>query len=131
MRLVRFAVLAAVALIIGMPVVTQAQAAKPKAVAHDLEGRAQCLMCHKAGAMEPPPDVPASHAERPDETCMWCHGPGAAMLTKDANAMAHDLEGRAQCLMCHSGAMPNIPAPPEDHEGRGNEYCTLCHSPPS
>ena len=130
MRLVRFAVLAAVALIIGMPVVTQAQAAKPKAVGHDLEGKAQCLMCH-GGAMPNIPAAPENHAERPNETCLWCHGPGAAMLTEDAKGIAHDLEGKAQCQMCHSGAMPNIPAPPEDHEGRGNEYCTLCHSPPS
>ncbi len=131
MRVVRFVAVTAVAMLIGLPVVAQAQAAKPKAVEHTLEGRAQCLMCHKAGAIEAAPDVPASHAERPNETCLWCHGPGAAMLTKDAAAMSHDLKDRAQCQMCHSGAMPNIPAPPADHEGRGNEYCTLCHSPPS
>lgn len=129
MRVVRFATMAAVALLLAIPAVAQAQAAKPKAVEHDLAGKAQCLMCHKAGVMEPVPDVPASHADRPDATCLWCHGPDAAMLTKDASAIPHDLEGKAQCTMCHSGAMPNIPGTPADHEGRGIEYCQLCHKP--
>jgi hypothetical protein len=53
------------------------------------------------------------------------------MLTQDPEPVSHDLEGRAQCQMCHGGTMPNIPASPEDHEGRSNDYCTLCHSPPT
>ncbi|MGD8728028.1 MAG: hypothetical protein PVH40_10305 [Gemmatimonadales bacterium] len=131
MRLVRLGALAAVAVLIGVPAVLQAQAAKPNPVEHTVEGRDQCLMCHKAGAMETATDVPADHADRPNETCMWCHAPDAAMLTQEPSAISHDLEGRAQCEMCHGGAMPNIPATPESHEGRSSEYCTLCHSPPS
>ena len=42
-------------------------------------------------------------------------------------AVSHDLEGKDQCTMCHSGAMEGIPAAPTDHEGRGNETCLMCH----
>jgi hypothetical protein len=130
MHRVRFVTLAAMAALLALPAIGHAQAAKPKAVSHPLEGRAQCLMCHTAGAMEAVPDVPASHVDRPNETCAWCHGPGAAIQTKDAPAVAHPLEGRAQCMMCHGGTMPSIPAAPADHEGRDVKYCTLCHTPP-
>lgn len=53
------------------PMVTGAAPAIP----HDTEGRDQCLMCHTAGAMEPVPDVPASHEGRKNEHCGLCHHP--------------------------------------------------------
>jgi hypothetical protein len=106
-----------------------AQEAKPNAMAHEAEGRAQCLMCHTAGVMEPVPDVPASHAERPNETCLWCHAPDAKMLTVTPKVIPHDLAGRDACLMCHTpGAMEPIPDAPADHDGRGNEFCGMCHT---
>ena len=54
------------------PLVAQA---KPKPVSHDIAGREQCLMCHKAGAMEPVPDAPASHEGREAKHCTLCHKP--------------------------------------------------------
>jgi hypothetical protein len=42
--------------------------------------------------------------------------------------MQHTDQGRAQCLMCHAGTMPNIKAVPKNHEGRGNDACLLCHA---
>jgi hypothetical protein len=42
--------------------------------------------------------------------------------------MQHTAQGRAQCLMCHGGTMPNIKAAPKSHEGRGNEICLSCHA---
>jgi hypothetical protein len=42
--------------------------------------------------------------------------------------MQHTAQGRAQCLMCHGGTMPNIKAAPQNHEGRGNEACLWCHA---
>ena len=83
------------------------------------------MMCHKAEVMEAAPDAPADHAERPNETCMLCHAADAAIQTKTASAIPHDLAGKANCTMCHSGAMPNIPASP--HEGIDTKYCGLCH----
>ena len=107
------------------------QAAKPKATSHDLEGRDNCLMCHTPGAMEPVPDAPASHEGRGNEVCQWCHAADSPMLTYDVKAIGHDLEGRDNCLMCHTaGAMEPVPDVPASHEDRGNEHCQLCHKAP-
>ncbi len=106
------------------------QAAKPKAVAHDLAGRDQCLMCHTPGVMEAVPDAPADHAKRPNETCLLCHAPGAAIQTTDPPGITHELEAREQCLMCHQpGVMEPVPDAPKSHAGWANTYCTLCHKP--
>jgi hypothetical protein len=87
-------------------------------------------MCHTPGAMAPVPDVPASHAERPNETCQWCHAADAGIQTTDPPAIAHDTAGRDNCLMCHTpGAMAPVPDVPASHEGRGNEHCGMCHKP--
>lgn len=104
-----------------------AQAAKPKAMSHSAEGRSNCMMCH-SGAMEAVPGVPASHEGRPNEVCLWCHAPDAAIQTKEPPVVPHQLEGREQCIMCHSGKMEAVPAVPADHEGRDVKYCTLCHT---
>jgi hypothetical protein len=112
---------------VAVPAAAQ-EAAKPKLVAHDLAGREQCLMCH-SGAMEAVPAVPETHAERPNETCLWCHAADAEVQTKTAPAIAHDLAGRDNCTMCHSGAMEGVKATPPSHEGRDVQYCGLCHKP--
>ncbi len=128
------AVAATVALLAGpamAPVLAQEGPAKPPPVQHDLEGRSACLACH-AGAMEAIPSVPESHTSRPNETCMWCHAPNATMQTTAPVAIPHDLEGRSACLMCHAaGAMEAIPDVPATHEGRTDQFCTLCHGQPS
>ncbi len=104
--------------------------APPPAITHSAEGRDDCLMCHKAGAIEPVPDVPANHVDRPSEICLMCHAPDAAVQTTAPVAVPHSLEGRDDCLMCHTvGAMEPVPDVPEDHVGRENAYCTLCHQP--
>jgi hypothetical protein len=46
------------------------------AVSHALEGRANCMMCHKAGTMEAVPDAPASHEGRDVKWCTMCHTKG-------------------------------------------------------
>jgi hypothetical protein len=102
----------------------------PPAMAHEAEGRADCLMCHKAGAMEPVPDAPASHAERTNETCLLCHAADATVQTTAPPATSHPLEGRADCMMCHkAGAMEPVPDAPAGHEAIDNKHCTLCHMP--
>ena len=40
----------------------------------------------------------------------------------------HEIEGKEQCEMCHSGAMEGMPAMPESHKGWGNETCQNCHA---
>jgi hypothetical protein len=53
------------------------QTMAPSATSHPLEGRDDCMMCHKAGAMEPVPDAPADHEGRDNKYCVLCHQPAA------------------------------------------------------
>jgi hypothetical protein len=110
-----------------LAVPAQGQDAKPKVVPHDLAGRDNCLMCH-SGTMPNVPGIPASHAERPNEVCQWCHAPDAEMLTKTPKVIPHALEGRDDCLMCHkAGTMEAVPDAPASHEGREVKWCSMCH----
>ena len=104
------------------------QGSKPKVMGYDAEGREQCMMCHKAGAMEAVPDAPASHDDRDLETCLMCHGADSPMQTAEPKVILHALEGRDNCLMCHApGAMEPIPDAPASHEGWDIKYCVMCH----
>ena len=43
--------------------------------------------------------------------------------------MSHTEEGRANCMMCHSGKMQGMKAAPaETHKDLENGSCLLCHS---
>jgi hypothetical protein len=122
-----FFVLAGALILVGIaPSALLGQDTKPPATPHELEGREQCLMCH-TGAMQGVAGVPADHEGRENNTCQWCHAADAALQTTTPTAISHDLEGRDQCLMCHSGAMQGMPAAPESHEGRENNSCQWCH----
>lgn len=100
------------------------------AVSHDVEGRADCLMCHTPGRMEPVPDAPASHEGRTSDVCLWCHATDSPLLTTSPPTIGHDVEGRDQCLMCHTaGRMEPVPDVPASHEGRENQHCRMCHNP--
>lgn len=125
-------VLGAVAIAALLATPSSGQTTKPTAPGHDLAGRDDCLMCHRAGAMEPVPDVPASHDGRANDVCAWCHAADSPMLAYDVKAVGHELAGRDDCLMCHrAGAMEPVPDVPADHEGRANEHCKMCHPPPA
>jgi hypothetical protein len=102
---------------------------KTKAVTHDLENKANCLMCHAPGVMAPVPDTPKTHEGRTVETCLWCHGAESAMVKVGAKQFTHDPAGKENCLMCHApGVMPPVTDAPESHEGRAVETCTWCHT---
>jgi hypothetical protein len=51
------------------------------------------------------------------------------MQTTAAPPVPHDLEGRADCAMCHMSGMESMPQAPEDHKGRPSGSCTMCHMP--
>jgi nitrate reductase cytochrome c-type subunit len=108
----------------------RAQATKPPVVPHATDGRAACLTCHGAKT-DSTKAVPEDHVDRPNEACLFCHGKDAAMQTKKAPQVKHTAQGRANCLMCHSGKMATIPAPPEaSHAGMLDiKFCTYCHQP--
>jgi hypothetical protein len=115
-----------VAGVVVTPAVAQ-EAAKPKVVSHDLAGRDNCMMCH-AGTMDAVPGVPETHADRPNETCLWCHGADADVQTATPKAVSHDLAGRDNCMMCHkAGAMEPVPDAPASHTDRDVKWCTMCH----
>jgi hypothetical protein len=56
--------------------------------------------------------------------------PAMAQEAAKPPAVSHDVEGRDQCLMCHTaGAMEAVPdAPAASHADRTNEVCLLCHA---
>jgi len=103
-------------------------ATKPPVMSHDMEGKENCVMCH-SGAMEGIPAPPADHEGRAVETCAPCHAADGEMQTAAAAAIPHDLEGKDNCSMCHSGAMEGMPAAPASHEGREADTCKMCHEP--
>ncbi len=53
------------------------QTTAPSAISHPTEGRDNCWMCHKPGAMEPVPDAPADHEGRDNKYCTLCHKPAS------------------------------------------------------
>ena len=102
---------------------------KPKVMSHDTVNKEDCLMCHRAGLMEPVPDVPESHAGRTSDVCLWCHATDSPMQTVTPPATTHDTAGRETCLMCHrAGLMEPVPDVPESHAGRSSETCLWCHT---
>jgi hypothetical protein len=127
MRVVRFVTLAAalMTLVAVIPGRLAAQDKKPAVVPHDLEGKANCTMCHN-GKMPNIKAVPAeSHKDIANDACMLCHSKDSPIQTATPTAITHTLEGKANCLMCHTGKMPNVKAAP--HEGIDVKNCTLCH----
>ena len=122
-------ILGFVGLVAGVVVVSAFyQGSKPTVMSHDAAGREQCMMCHKAGAMEAVPDAPANHDGQELETCLMCHSADSPMQTAEPKVISHALEGRENCLMCHApGAMEPIPDAPASHEGWDSKYCVICH----
>jgi cytochrome c553 len=111
-------------------------AAAPPAVRHELEGRADCLTCHKLGTGDAP-RVPDNHSGLTSRICMTCHtsageiagvGDGAAPIP-DSPSIPHPLEGFGACTQCHGVGGPGIPLLPDDHQGRTDDLCSACHRP--
>jgi len=100
-------------------------------VPHETEGRENCLDCHAetsplVGGTEGGP-VPTDHKGRINEACLLCHEAPTAEAAPSVLApnIPHSLEGRGDCLLCHSES--GVKPVPANHEGRTNETCQLCH----
>lgn len=126
--MIRNAVISAAAMLFIVAGSAFAQEAKPPVMSHDMAGQENCVMCH-SGAMEGIPGQPADHEGRAVESCALCHAADSEMQTSAAGAIPHDLEGKDNCSMCHSGAMEGMPAAPASHEGRAADTCAMCHKP--
>ncbi len=114
-------------------------------IPHQLEGVAECQLCHGLGAMKP---FPENHTAFTVDMCTSCHKPagegGAAPAATpeaapeatpaagaaSAPAIPHDLAGRDNCLACHAVEGGVKPAP-QDHAGRTTDSCQGCHRPGS
>lgn len=112
-------------------------AAAPPAIPHDVEGREDCLVCHKLGTADAP-RVPDNHDGLAGDICQTCHtavaeivgdGGEEEVVVAEIPTIPHGLEGFAACTQCHEEGGPGIPQFPEDHIGRSDDLCTACHSP--
>jgi nitrate/TMAO reductase-like tetraheme cytochrome c subunit len=88
----------------------------------------RCLDCHSLDGIVPYPDY---HAEWTTDTCLSCHQMAEAQAEVSGEdkpkrpLIPHTLEGRADCLFCHS--LDSIKPFPANHEGRDVEDCQKCH----
>jgi hypothetical protein len=126
--MIRHVVVTAAAMLFMAAGTAFAQDAKPPVMSHDMAGKENCTMCH-SGAMEGIPAAPASHEAFEVDDCAMCHAPDAIVQTADPPAIPHDMAGKENCVMCHSGAMEGIPAAPDSHEGWETDTCQWCHAP--
>jgi hypothetical protein len=96
--------------------------------------RATCGVCHAEGTRVP--EYVCSNCHKPPEnhfqaSCDTCHTPegwvqSAARIVALAPQIAHELEGRGDCLLCHD-PQGNIRPAPSNHGSYTNEQCILCH----
>jgi mono/diheme cytochrome c family protein len=96
-------------------------------IPHSLDGFDNCVSCHGPNGVRP---FPASHAGRGNDTCAACHSlaPGQVAGPVPGPQMAHSMDGRGDCLGCHTSGEKAIPA---NHAGRTNSMCIMCHAPGS
>jgi hypothetical protein len=94
---------------------------------------ASCEGCHAGEEM--PEFVFSNYHEPPEENlageCDACHTPAsfaesASFLVDLALEIAHELESREDCMMCHDPEGQIAPAP-ENHVDYTSEQCILCH----
>ncbi len=111
-------------------------AAAPPAISHGVEGREDCLVCHKLGTADSP-RIPDNHNSLTGDICQTCHTQMAEITGTSAEEapiaeippIPHGLEGFRACTQCHEEGGPSIPRFPDDHKGRTDDLCSACHRP--
>jgi len=98
----------------------------PLSVVHPLTGVENCLKCHK-GQIPGVPKIPEDHASATNGQCQICHKTELDEADLATRKLPHEVEGQEDCLMCHGEGIGGAPKVPEDHAGRTNETCQLCH----
>jgi cytochrome b subunit of formate dehydrogenase len=106
------------------------------AILHPLQGREDCLMCHKDGGLKP---VPADHGGRANDTCQTCHqiSAGVSGTPQAAATPVAASEGAAAPTKATGAqatpapALAGAPAGPKPipHDLAGREKCDACHGP--
>lgn len=113
------------------PQVTSPPPATPPvaiSIPHSITGLDDCLVCHGPGSVRP---YPANHVGRTNTLCTICHQPSPVTVPPSsppsASSIPHSIVGLSDCLQCHSQA--GVRPFPDDHAGRTNTQCTICHEP--
>ncbi len=102
---------------------------KPAVPEHDMEGKDNCAMCHGEGVMGAT-KTPASHEGRDAANCMACHSASSPVQSgAEVPAIAHDLEGKDNCAMCHAEGVMGATKMPENHGDEVAGKCGACHKP--
>ena len=110
-----------------VPSTTPTAEQRPPLIPHPLVNFADCTACHNPRSSVP---IPANHALYTRAECGTCHlttltpTPGP---TPTSQPMAHPLEGRKACSLCHAPGRLELPA---DHRDYLDEKCTECHTAP-
>ena len=107
-----------------LSVTTVVNAQEP--VPHPMVDTSLCRSCHLEGKNNAP-IMPDDHADYEGVECQECHAANAEDLPA-APGIPHSLVARTDCLRCHARGIGGSPVMPEDHEGRENDGCQLCHA---
>lgn len=113
-----------------------AEAGGPPNIPHTLQGRDDCLSCHRAGS-NGAPKVPSDHSGRTSSVCRTCHqvpGEGAnnaPLIVPTPISHPPTAANQNSCVTCHSGLGGNSAAVVTDwqssiHSQRGVS-CVDCH----
>jgi hypothetical protein len=98
----------------------------PLSVVHPLTGVENCFKCHK-GEMSGVPGMPSDHAGVNNGQCRLCHKTVVDEAELAKRELPHEVDGNQDCLICHGEGIAGATRVPEDHAGRTNETCLLCH----
>jgi hypothetical protein len=94
-------------------------------VPHPMVDTSLCLTCHREGKNNAP-ILPEDHADYEGPECTECHAANTE-TSPEAPQIPHSLVARNDCLNCHARGIGGSPLMPEDHEGRDNDSCQVCH----
>ena len=108
-----------------------------KAMPADHAGRTSdsCLMCHKqsqaASPAQPATSTPSRPATAPTASAALpadtpTPSSQTASTTGGPKPIPHSIQGRENCLTCHTPGAGLKPSP-VDHAGRGSDTCVICH----
>lgn len=90
-----------------------------------------CLGCHKPSAQEAVSSIPTPFAaSTPPATATPAPSTEATAAPRAAaGKITHPIAGRENCSMCHKQGAAGPAKLPDDHAGRANDSCQLCHKP--
>ena len=95
-------------------------------IPHTLEGRSDCVVCHKDGITAPKFSAsPTNHATFTSATCTGCHSGAIPNAPKISDA--HTTRTSTDCLTCHKDGI-TVPKFPADHADRKSADCQSCHT---